>query len=74
MAVQFEIELLAPACEGYPSEGQPLEAVIEEGNFQWCTPIVKRYRTVELNEEGEETGYGEWITPEKEIRIWGMRQ
>lgn len=68
--VQFEFEVIVQGCEGYADdETVSVESIIESGNFQWCTPILKRWRTFELNEDGEEFNHSEWVTPTKEIKV-----
>ena len=49
------------ACEAYPRSEESPQAVLERGDFQHGVPVLLRYRTYELDEDGERYDFGEWV-------------
>ena len=49
------------ACEAYPRSEESSLAVLKRGDFQHGVPVLLRYRTYELNEEGKHCNFGKWV-------------
>ena len=57
------------ACEAYPRVGESLLAVLKRGDFQHNVPTLLRYRTYELDDNGEQCNFGEWVKAEGKVGL-----
>ena len=56
-------------CEAYPRPGESPLAILERGDFQHGVPVLLRYRTYELDDDGERFNFGAWVEVEDKVRL-----
>jgi len=57
MHIEFDARF---QCEAYPRRDENPPSVLVRGDFQHFIPVLIRWRTYELDDDGEPTNFGEW--------------